>query len=65
MALTVEVMGSASPQHDAEAWDRMAELGRAVAGRGCTLLAGACPGLPYAAVQGVKAASGLVVGISS
>src|SRR5262249_54715298 len=36
----------------------------AIAERGCTLVTGACPGLPYAAVQGARARNGLVVGIS-
>ena len=30
----------------------------------CILITGGCPGFPYAAVQGAKAAGGMVVGIS-
>ncbi len=62
--LAVGVMGSASDDQDLEVLERCALLGRTIAERGCTLITGACPGLPYAAVEGAKAAGGLVVGIS-
>jgi uncharacterized protein (TIGR00725 family) len=39
-------------------------LGRTIAGRGCCLLTGACPGLPHEAVLGSKEAGGHVIGIS-
>ena len=57
-------MGSASPPIDRIARRSARDLGRAVARAGCTLVTGACPGLPYDAVKGAKEAHGLVVGIS-
>ena len=63
-ALAVGVMGSATPPIADDALAHARELGRAVARAGCTLITGACPGLPYAAVEGAKAEGGLVVGIS-
>lgn len=64
MKLTIGVMGSATGSLDDEVLGRCLQLGRTIAERGCVLITGACPGLPYAAVQGAKAAGGLVVGIS-
>ena len=64
MKLTIGVMGSASGSFDEASWAKLIRLGRAIAERDCTLITGACPGLPYAAVQGARAADGLVVGIS-
>ena len=64
MKLTIGVMGSAGGTFDAETWSRLVQLGRAIAQHDCILITGGCPGLPYAAVQGAKAAGGLVVGIS-
>lgn len=64
MRLTIGVMGSSSAGADAVVEARLEELGRAVAEHDCTLITGACPGLPYAAVRGAKSADGLVVGIS-
>jgi uncharacterized protein (TIGR00725 family) len=63
-ALAIGVMGSATEPIAEDALVSARALGRAVAGAGCTLVTGACPGLPYAAVEGAKAAGGLVVGIS-
>lgn len=62
--LAVGVMGSAGGTLAPAAMAACTRLGRAIAERGCTLITGACPGLPYAAVQGAKGAGGLVVGIS-
>jgi predicted Rossmann-fold nucleotide-binding protein len=64
MRLAIGVMGSSSEQYADQAWEKMVELGRAVAERGCALLTGACPSLPYAAVLGARQVGGLVVGIS-
>lgn len=64
MKLTIGVMGSAGGVQDEAVLARMVRLGRRIAERGCITLTGACPGLPYAAVQGAKGAGGLVVGIS-
>jgi len=63
-ALAVGIMGSASGPIRRSARIAARELGRAVARRHCTLITGACPGLPYEAVRGAKDAGGLVVGIS-
>jgi uncharacterized protein (TIGR00725 family) len=62
--LAIGVMGSASEPYAANALTEARELGRAVARAGCILVTGACPGLPYAAVEGAKELDGLVVGIS-
>lgn len=62
--LAVGVMGSASGDLDPAAIAVVRRLGRAVAELGCTLVTGACPGLPQAAVEGAAEAGGLVVGIS-
>ena len=63
-ALAVGVMGSASEPIDPDTHAAARRLGRAIADAGCTLVTGACPGLPYDAVEGAKDAGGLVVGIS-
>lgn len=62
--LAIGVMGSASGLHDPEVVARCKTLGRTIAERGCTLITGACPGLPFAAVEGARDAGGLIVGIS-
>jgi uncharacterized protein (TIGR00725 family) len=62
--LAVGVMGSSESPFADDAYAKLVELGRAVAQQGCVLITGACPGLPYAAVQGAAQDKGLVVGIS-
>lgn len=62
--LTVGVMGSADVEVPDETRVVLAELGRAVAERGCILITGACPGLPQVAVESAKAAGATVIGIS-
>lgn len=62
--LAIGVMGSAAGAFPDAVWAKVVRLGRTVAERGCVLITGGCPGLPYAAVQGAKTAGGLVVGIS-
>jgi uncharacterized protein (TIGR00725 family) len=57
-------MGPATGGFDDEVLDRVRRLGEAVARAGCTLITGACPGVPQAAVMGAAACGGLVVGIS-
>ena len=64
MNLAIGVMGSASGVAETAVESRLQELGRAIAQIGCTLITGACPGLPYDAVRGAKSAGGLVIGIS-
>jgi uncharacterized protein (TIGR00725 family) len=62
--LAIGVMGGATGTFDEETLARLVRLGKSIAQRGCSLITGACPGLPHAAVQGARAAGGLVVGIS-
>jgi hypothetical protein len=62
--LAIGVMGSSDAPFADDAYAKLVELGRAVGQQGCVLITGACPGLPYAAVQGAAQVKGLVVGIS-
>ena len=62
--LTVGVMGASGGDLTEEVRDRCYRLGQAIAERDAVLITGACPGLPYEAVRGARAAGGLVVGIS-
>lgn len=62
--LAVGVMGSASGDIDPSVAARARAVGRAIARAGCTLVTGACPGLPQEAVLGAAAFGGLVLGIS-
>lgn len=64
MRLAIGVMGSADGPFSQETEAKLIQLGRAIAERDCVLITGGCPGLPYAAVQGARAAGGLVIGIS-
>jgi uncharacterized protein (TIGR00725 family) len=57
-------MGSASGVIDPAVARRARELGRAIAAADCTLITGACPGLPQEAVVGAAGQGGLVIGIS-
>jgi uncharacterized protein (TIGR00725 family) len=60
----IGVMGSCAPSSPAEVEAKARRLGAAIAGLGCVLVTGACPGLPYEAVLGAKSNGGTVVGIS-
>jgi len=62
--LVVGVMGSASGEIDPAVAALARAVGRAIADAGCTLITGACPGLPQEAVLGAAARGGLVLGIS-
>ncbi|MDA8290434.1 MAG: hypothetical protein M0Z33_01960 [Actinomycetota bacterium] len=62
--LVVGVMGSASGTIDPAVAASARALGRAIARSGCTLITGACPGLPQEAVLGASECGGLVLGIS-
>jgi uncharacterized protein (TIGR00725 family) len=66
MKLKVGVMGSASGRlmADPAILSRVRALGQAVAGAGCALVNGACPGLPDAAAEAAHAAGGLTIGVS-
>jgi len=60
----VGVVGSASGHIPDKALEKAAELGRALPEFGCTVVTGACPGLPDAAARAAKEAGALCVGIS-
>jgi len=62
--LSIGVMGASGGELSEAVRDRAYRLGRAIAEHDAVLITGACPGLPYEAVRGAKAAGGLVVGIS-
>jgi hypothetical protein len=62
--LAVGVMGSAGGDVSADVIDRMERLGEEVANRGYSLITGAAPGIPHAAVIGACRGGGFVVGIS-
>lgn len=60
----IGVMGSSGGPMPPEVRVRSFQLGEAIARAGCTLVTGACPGLPYDCARGAQAAGGLSVGIS-
>lgn len=62
--LVVGIMGSADRSVHERVRRRARRLGQAVAEAGCSLVTGACPGLPHEAVLGAKERGGLVVGVS-
>jgi uncharacterized protein (TIGR00725 family) len=62
--LAIGVMWTSGGEVSDEIRERAYQLGRAIADQNAILITGACPGLPYQAVRGAKAAGGLVVGIS-
>jgi uncharacterized protein (TIGR00725 family) len=64
MQIRIGVMGSAGGDLDPSVTAVCRRLGRTIAGHGCCLLTGACPGLPHEVVLGAKDAAGHVVGIS-
>ena len=57
-------MGSAGGRLPKRVREKAYQLGREIAKHDCVLVTGACPGLPYDAVKGCKAAKGMAVGIS-
>ena len=63
-ALTIGVMGQSGGPFVEGALEKARAVGRAIARRGCTLITGACPGLPLEAARGAKEAGGLTLGIS-
>jgi uncharacterized protein (TIGR00725 family) len=64
MKLTIGVMGSSGGELSDAICRKVYRLGEAIAEHDAVLITGGCPGLPYEAVKGAKAKSGLVVGIS-
>lgn len=64
MKIQIGVMGSASGKINEEARKKAYQLGLEIGKSGCAIVTGGCPGLPYEATQGAKAAGGLTIGIS-
>jgi uncharacterized protein (TIGR00725 family) len=62
--LSIGVMGASGGDLSEKVRRIAYRLGQAIAEHGAVLITGACPGLPYEAVRGAKAAGGLVAGIS-
>jgi uncharacterized protein (TIGR00725 family) len=57
-------MGSAGGPITDEELDLARRMGRRIAERDCTIVTGACPGLPHAAVLGAHEAGGISLGVS-
>lgn len=64
MKIKVGVMGSAGGEMSKKALEKSYLLGRVIAEKGCVLVTGGCPGLPFAATKGAKDAGGFTIGIS-
>ncbi|MEW5768432.1 MAG: hypothetical protein AB1797_12595 [bacterium] len=64
MKVKIGVMGSASGKLDEKACRLAYRLGQEIAKKDCILLTGGCPGLPYEATKGAKAAGGMTIGVS-
>ena len=64
MKLQVGVMGSAGGPITDEELELARRLGKRLGQRDCTIVTGACPGLPHAAVLGAHEADGISLGVS-
>jgi len=64
MKIQIGVMGSAGGVITKPELDLARRLGHHVAERGATIVTGACPGLPHAAVLGAHEAGGVSLGVS-
>jgi uncharacterized protein (TIGR00725 family) len=64
MKIQIGVMGSAGGPITHEQLDLARRLGRRIAERDATIVTGACPGLPHAAVVGATEAGGVSLGVS-
>lgn len=64
MKVQIGVMGSAGGPLSPDELALARRLGRRIAERGCTIVTGACPGLPHAAVLGAHEAGGISLGVS-
>lgn len=64
MKTQIGVMGSAGGAITDGQLDLARRLGRQVARRDCTIVTGACPGLPHAAVLGADELGGISLGVS-
>jgi uncharacterized protein (TIGR00725 family) len=62
--IQIGVMGSAGGAITDGELELARRLGRRIAERDCTIVTGACPGLPHAAVLGAHEADGLSLGVS-
>jgi uncharacterized protein (TIGR00725 family) len=60
----IGVMGSAGGEITDAQLELARRVGRRIAERGCTIVTGACPGLPHAAVLGAHEAGGQSLGVS-
>ena len=58
------IFGSASERQEPEQVKKAAQLGEALARRGCRVVTGACGGLPYAAAEAAAKLKGVVWGFS-
>lgn len=61
---TACVIGRSTPPYDDALLEKCRVLGQLIAENGLTLLSGACPGYPHAAVQAAHLAGGKTVGYS-
>lgn len=64
MKVQIGVMGSAGGRISEGELALAHRVGRRIAERGCTIVTGACPGLPHAAVLGATELGGYSLGIS-
>jgi uncharacterized protein (TIGR00725 family) len=64
MNVQIGVMGSAGGNISPDELLLARRLGRRIAERNCTIVTGACPGLPHAAVLGATEAGGISLGVS-
>jgi uncharacterized protein (TIGR00725 family) len=64
MKIQIGVMGSAGGAITDEELELARRLGHRIAERDCTIVTGACPGLPHAAVLGAHDAGGFSLGVS-
>lgn len=64
MRLKIGIIGSGSVPANQEINVKSYEIGKEIAERGCILLTGSGPGLPYEAIKGAKETNGLTIGIS-
>jgi uncharacterized protein (TIGR00725 family) len=64
MKIQIGVMGSAGGELTDPELELARRLGRHIAQRDATIVTGACPGLPHAAVLGAHEAGGISLGVS-
>lgn len=64
MKIQVGVMGSSGGSISTEQLELARRLGKRIAEHDCTIVTGACPGLPHAAVLGAHEAGGISLGVS-